>query len=57
MPAKSKKQFRFMQAAAHNPAFAEKVGIKPKVAEEYTKENIGKKRYSKLRERIGKNNG
>ena len=27
MPAVSKKQKRFMQAAAHNPAFAKKAGI------------------------------
>ena len=57
MPAKSKQQFKFMQAAAHDPAFAAKVGIKPEVAAEYTKENVGNKRYSKLKERLGKKNG
>ena len=42
-----------MEAASHNPKFAKKVGIKPEVAAEYTKENVGKKRYSKLKERLG----
>jgi hypothetical protein len=35
MPSKSKKQARTMQAAAHNPAFAKKVGIPQKVAKEF----------------------
>lgn len=35
MPAKSKAQYRFMQAAAHNPKFAKKAGIKPSVAAEF----------------------
>lgn len=35
MPSKSKKQERTMRAAAHNPAFAKKVGIPQKVAKEY----------------------
>ena len=52
MPAKSKKQFRFMKAAEHNPEFAEKVGIEPEVAKEYTKENTGKKSFAKLREKV-----
>lgn len=42
MPAKSEKQLRFMQAAAHNPAFAKKVGIPVKVAKEFSKESKGK---------------
>ena len=29
MPSKSAQQHRFMEAAAHNPAFAEKAGILP----------------------------
>jgi len=56
MPAKSKSQMRLMEAAAHNTDFAKKVGIKPQVASEYTKENVGNKRYSKLKERLGKKN-
>lgn len=35
MPSKSPKQKRTMAAAAHNPAFAKKVGIPVKVAKEF----------------------
>lgn len=35
MPSKSKKQARFMQAAAHNPGFARKAGISQSVAREF----------------------
>lgn len=35
MPSKSKKQRRFMAAAANNPKFAKKVGIKQSVAREF----------------------
>lgn len=35
MPSKSPKQARTMRAAAHNKAFAKKVGISQKVAKEY----------------------
>ena len=37
MPAKSAKQERFMQAVAHNPKFAKKVGVPTKVGKEFTK--------------------
>ena len=37
MPTVSKKQERFMQAVAHNPAFAKKVGVPTKVGKEFTK--------------------
>lgn len=36
MPSKSPKQARTMRAAAHNPAFAKKVGIPQSVAREFT---------------------
>jgi len=52
MPAKSKEQFRLMQAVAHNPSFAKKFGIKPSVGAEYTKSNTGRKSYEKLPERL-----
>jgi hypothetical protein len=52
MPAKSRKQFKFMKAAEHNPEFAEKVGIDPEVAKEYTQENVGNKAFSKLKEKV-----
>ena len=35
MPSKSAQQHRFMEAAAHNPAFAEKAGIPQRVAKEF----------------------
>jgi hypothetical protein len=35
MPSKSAQQHRYMEAAAHNPAFAEKAGIPQKVAKEF----------------------
>ena len=41
MPAVSKKQERFMQAVAHNPAFAKKVGVPVKVGKEFTKSGGG----------------
>jgi len=50
MPAKSKSQFRLMQAAAHNPKIAKKVGITASTAAAYVQSNVGKKAYSKLPE-------
>jgi hypothetical protein len=41
MPATSAKQKKFMDAAAHNPAFAKKAGIPTKVAKEYSKASKG----------------
>ena len=41
MPAKSPAQKRFMDAAAHNPAFAKKVGVPVKVAKEFSKASKG----------------
>lgn len=55
MPVKSKAQFRFMQAAAHDPKMADKLGIKKKVAEEFLAKTR-KGMYEKLKERIGKKN-
>jgi len=37
MPAKSKKQQRFMAAVANNPEFAEEVGVPKKVGEKFMK--------------------
>lgn len=42
MPSKSPKQKRTMAAAAHNPAFAKKMGIPQKVAKEFNKADAGK---------------
>lgn len=41
MPAKSAKQKKLMDAAAHNPEFAKKVGISTKVAKEFSKKSKG----------------
>ena len=37
MPSKSSSQHNFMQAVAHNPAFAKKVGVSQKVGKEFSK--------------------
>lgn len=54
MPASSKTQFRLMKAIEHNPKFAKKIGMSQEQASEYTKSNVGKKRFSKLKEKISK---
>ena len=41
MPAKSAKQKKLMDAAAHNPAFAKKVGIPVSVAKKFSKASKG----------------
>lgn len=41
MPAKSAKQKKLMDAAAHNPAFAKKVGIPTKVAKKFSRTSKG----------------
>ena len=43
MPSKSKKQERFMAAAAHDPKFAKKAGIPQKVAKEFNRADQKKK--------------
>jgi len=43
----SKKQARFMAAAAHDPKFAKRVGIKQSVAKEFNKADKGTKQLSK----------
>lgn len=42
MPSSTAKQARTMAAAAHNPAFAKKVGIPTDVAKEFNKADKGK---------------
>lgn len=42
MPTVSKKQEKFMQAVAHNPAFAKKVGVKQSVGKEFAAADKGK---------------
>jgi hypothetical protein len=40
----------------HNPEMAKEQGITTEKAAEMTKGNVGKKRFSKLKEKIGKTN-
>lgn len=44
MPAKSAKQYRFMQMMAHNPEKANSKGPSPKVAREFIEKTSAKKR-------------
>ena len=41
MPSTSPKQARMMAAAAHDPAFAAKVGVPMKVAKDFNKADTG----------------
>ena len=41
MPSKSPAQARLMAAAAHDPAFAQKTGVPPKVAKEFNQADTG----------------
>ena len=47
MPSKSPSQARLMAAAAHDPKFAKKVGVPPKVAQEFNQADKGGKLLSK----------
>ena len=47
MPAVSRKQAKFMQAVAHNPAFAKKVGVPQSVGKEFSKSGGGQMKESK----------
>jgi hypothetical protein len=49
MPSKSDKQKKLMAAAAHNPAFAKKVGVPVKVAKEFNKADTAKKTTKKAK--------
>lgn len=41
MPSETPKQARLMAAAAHNPAFAKKVGVPQRVAKEFNRADTG----------------
>lgn len=43
MPSSSKKQHNFMDAIAHNPAFAKKVGVSQSVGKDFSAADKGKK--------------
>jgi len=47
MPSKSKAQHRLMEAVAHNPKFAKKVGIPTKVGKDFAAADKAKKKKSK----------
>lgn len=52
MPATSEKQKRLMDAAAHNPAFAKKVGMPQNVAKDFSEASKGMKFGSGARTRV-----
>ena len=57
MPSTSPAQARMMAAAAHNPAFAKKVGVPQDVAKDFNKADTGSKMLSdaeKKQNRYGK---
>jgi hypothetical protein len=54
MPAKSAKQERFMQAAAHNPKFAKAAGVPQSVGKEFTKSGGGMDKKNPFMEMIAK---
>lgn len=41
MPSVSAKQHRFMEAAAHDPSFAKKAGIRQSVASDFVRADAG----------------
>ena len=56
MPSTSKKQHKFMEAVAHNPAFAKKAGVPQSVGQEFSKADKGKtfKRGGEMATKMGK---
>lgn len=44
MPSVSKKQHNFMEAVAHNPAFAKKAGVPQKVGKDFATADKAKKK-------------
>lgn len=52
MPAKSKAQYKFMKAV--EGGYIHPKGLSKEKAAEYTKENTGSKKFSKLKEKLGK---
>ena len=51
MPAKSAKQYRFMEMAAHNPSKMKSVGPSKKVAEEFIRKTSKAKRSEFMRKK------
>jgi len=46
MPSKSAKQHRLMEAVAHNPAFAKKVGIPQSVGRDFSAADQARKHHA-----------
>jgi hypothetical protein len=53
MPTVSDKQERFMQAVAHNPKFAKKVGVPQSVGKEFTKGDQMKESKAMMKKEVG----
>lgn len=51
MSAKSKQQFKFMKAVESGSIKVP--GLSPEKAREFTKGNVGKKRFKKLKDKLG----
>lgn len=54
MPSKTQKMARTMAGAAHNPAFAKKVGIPSKIAKEFNSADKGTKMLSRAMKKRGR---
>ena len=54
MPSTSDKQRRFMAAAAHDPAFAKRVGIPQSVARDFNQADKGKRLAEAMKRMPGK---
>ena len=55
MPTTSKKQHKFMEAVAHNPSFAKKVGVPQSVGQDFSTADKGRK-FSKGGDTMAKMN-
>jgi len=55
MPTTSKKQHKFMEAVAHNPSFAKKVGVPQSVGKDFSNADKGRK-FSKGGDTMAKMN-
>ena len=56
MPSVSKKQHNFMEAVAHNPAFAKKAGVPQSVGKDFSTADKGRK-FSKGGQTMAKSQG
>lgn len=57
MPSTSKKQEKFMRAAAHNKRFAAKAGIDQEVAKEFSAADQAKKKKESVKDKMAKRYG